>query len=131
MNNKYVTIKTFFITVIFLCCFMLLCLLTAVHSIKLREKELSESFNIPVRAIQTDQTNNNEIKETYINNDILYIVAEHNGRIGIFDPSRTTVFEVLDVYVDYLPETDKQYLENGIDIYTNDELLNIIADYTG
>ena len=124
MNTKYVTIKTFYITVIFICCFMLLCLFTAVYFIRLRENESPETLSIPVRTIETEP-------DITKNDDILYVVAEHNGRIGIFDPSRTTLFELLDVYVDYLPDIDRQYLENGINIYTNDELLSVIADYTG
>lgn len=135
MNTKYVTLKTFYITVLFLCCFILLCIFTAVHFINLREKELLNSLVIPVRTvydtpakqdIQTEQED--EITEIA---NVLYIVAEYDGKIGIFDSKRTTVFEVLDVYVDYLPETDRQYLKTGINIYTNDELLSIIADYTG
>lgn len=91
---------------------------------------------MPVQTIQANQAKKDvkseQSEETeYIYNDVLYVIAEHNGRIGIFNSSRTTVFEVLDVYVDYLPDVDKQYLMNGIEIYTNDELLSIIADYTG
>ena len=132
MSSKYVTLKTFYITLLFLCCFILLSLLSAVHFIAVREKELLDSLSVPVRTIQHNEARKDDKseKEEYIN-DILYVVAEHNGKIGIYDPNRTTVFEVLDVYVDYLPETDKQYLKNGINIYTNDELLSVIADYTG
>jgi Transcriptional regulator of heat shock gene len=130
MSNKYVTLKTFYITVIFLCCFILLCLLTAVHLISLKEKELLDSLVMPVRTIQNNHADT-PVKEEVQISDILYIVAEHNGRIGIFNPERTTVFEVLDVYVDYLPDTDRQYLKSGINIYSNDELLSVISDYTG
>ena len=127
MSNKYVTLKTFFIIILFLFCFILLSLLSVIHFFTVKEKEMS----IPVRTIQhTARKNDKSETEEYIN-DIIYVVAEHNGKIGIYDPNRTTVFEILDVYVDYLPDADKRYLQNGINIYTNDELLSVIADYTG
>ena len=52
MNNKYVTLKTFYITVIFLCCFILLCLLTAVHLISLKEKELLDMAKFDLETIK-------------------------------------------------------------------------------
>ena len=127
MSNKYVTLKTFFITILFLFCFILLSLLSVIHFFNVKEKEI----NMPVRTIQHTARKNDKSETEEFINDIIYVVAEHNGKIGIYDPNRTMVFEVLDVYVDYLPDTDKRYLQNGINIYTNDELLSVIADYTG
>lgn len=129
MNNKYVTLKTFYITLLFFFCFILLCIFSAVHFINIKEKEILNSIAMPVQTIQNNQYKTEE--EEYIDEtDVLYVVAEHDGRIGIFNANCTTVFEILDVYVDYLPDIDRQYLKNGIEIYTNDELLSVIADYT-
>jgi hypothetical protein len=62
---------------------------------------------------------------------VLYIVAEHNGAVGIFDSTHTKLIELLDVDVYSLPEIDRSYLANGIKIYTPAELLSVICDYTG
>lgn len=138
MNNKYVTLKTFYITMLFLCCFIILCILTTVHFLNIREKELINSLTMPVQSIQSNEAKQDvqSQKEDYIADDnsisdVIYVVAEYDGRIGIFNASCTTVYEILDVYVDYLPDADKQYLKHGIKVYSNDELLSVIADYTG
>lgn len=62
---------------------------------------------------------------------VLYIIAEHNGAVGIFDSTRTKLIELLDVDVCSLPDIDRTYLTNGIKIYSPSELLSVICDYTG
>ncbi|MDD4773190.1 MAG: BofC C-terminal domain-containing protein [Eubacteriales bacterium] len=66
-----------------------------------------------------------------INPAILYVVAEHNGVIGIFNGTHTKLIELLNVDVCMLPEIDRQYLADGIKIYSSSELLSVICDYTG
>jgi hypothetical protein len=96
-----------------------------------------------IRFRQTDLTQpiskNSSISEAgqpvYFNSadipTVLYIVAEHNGAVGIYDSTRTELIELLDVDVNSLPDIDRAYLINGIKIYSPSQLLSVICDYTG
>lgn len=90
-----------------------------------RTQSISVNSSIPAEAGQSVYYN------SAVNNTVLYVVAEHNGAVGIFDSTRTKLIEVLDVDVCSLPESDRTYLTNGIKIYSPAELLSVICDYTG
>ncbi|NLK40224.1 MAG: hypothetical protein GX303_08320 [Clostridiales bacterium] len=66
----------------------------------------------------------------YADGTPMYIICEHNGKIGIFDSQKGELIEVLDRYVYSLPDADKQFLKKGIPIYSFSELLSLIEDYT-
>ena len=63
--------------------------------------------------------------------DALFVVREKEGKVAIFDYRTGKVIEELNVYTYSLPQTDRNYLENGIMIYTVSELISLIEDYTG
>lgn len=63
-------------------------------------------------------------KETY------FILAEHGGKIGVFKSGEDSPFLLLDVYVDTLPYRDKLYLEEGIKVFSEEELQQLIEDYS-
>lgn len=60
----------------------------------------------------------------------MYILCEYNGQIGIYDSQKGGLVEVLDQYIYALPETDRQLLKKGIPVYSFNELLSLIEDYT-
>ena len=59
---------------------------------------------------------------------IEYTIKSHKGRIGIFEDSKLSY--LLDVYINTLPKTDRDLLEEGIIVYSDSELHSIIEDYT-
>ena len=59
---------------------------------------------------------------------VAYTVKAHDGRIGIFKDGSLTY--IIDVYTNTLPKTDRVLLEEGIVVYSEGELYNIIEDYT-
>ena len=60
---------------------------------------------------------------------ILRIVREYNGRIGIFS-EKDELLEVINVYTKTLPETDRRLLREGIIVTSEQELRGIIEDYS-
>ena len=60
----------------------------------------------------------------------LWTVRESKGKIGIFD-SEGILTETLDVTLSTLPSQDREYLIQGIPVYSLQELLSLIEDYTG
>ncbi len=60
----------------------------------------------------------------------LWTVRESKGKIGIFD-SEGILTETLDVTLSALPSQDREYLIQGIPVYSLQELLSLIEDYTG
>ena len=60
----------------------------------------------------------------------VYIIREHMGKIGIFAEDGTLI-NVLEIYVETLPEADKRLLGEGFEIIGQKQLNSIIEDYTG
>jgi hypothetical protein len=58
-----------------------------------------------------------------------WIVKEYSGKIGIFKKDGTLT-DVIDTYVKTLPESDRASLLEGIEIETQEQLRQIIQDYT-
>lgn len=59
-----------------------------------------------------------------------WTVKEYKGKIGIFGADGN-LCETLEVSVSTLPSQDREYLISGISVYSVQELLSIIEDYTG
>lgn len=60
----------------------------------------------------------------------LWTVKEYKGKIGVYS-SDGELTETLDVSLSSLPASDREYLIEGIAVYSVQELLSIIEDYTG
>ena len=74
-------------------------------------------------SINTDINIKNHIPE------FLFILGEDNGKLAVFSPDRETVYETFDVYVNTLPDYDKNLLLDGIKINTSEELYSLLEDY--
>ena len=55
----------------------------------------------------------------------LYVIAEHNGIIGVFDPAGVLV-RTVNVLVVALPQADRDALQLGIPAYSEQELIGIL-----
>lgn len=60
-----------------------------------------------------------------------YIVKKYNNQVAIFKEGEETPFEILDININSLPETDQKALEAGISIKDADKLRKLIEDYDG
>ncbi len=59
---------------------------------------------------------------------VLYTVAAHNGRIGVFDATGRLIREV-NVFLFALPREDREALTVGIPAYSREEMLEIVKRY--
>ncbi len=106
--------------------------------VSIREKISGENtgFSDDIMTGQDFRSLSLEVGQPIYNNSVmslsvLYVVAEHNGVIGIFNGTHTELIELLNVDVSMLPDADRAYLDKGIKIYSTAELLSVICDYTG
>lgn len=60
-----------------------------------------------------------------------YYVKEYQGKIAVFSENEKAPDTVYDVYIDNLPEKDKKLLKTGLRAESEEELQQIIEDYTG
>ena len=58
-----------------------------------------------------------------------WILKEHHGQIGIFQKDGTLI-QVLDTYIKTLPKADRGMLGEGIYADTEEELRDLIEDYS-
>ena len=63
------------------------------------------------------------------NSGIIYILGEHEGKLAVLSPDKTTVHEVFGVYINTLPVYDRELLREGIKIKTTAELNSLLEDY--
>lgn len=59
----------------------------------------------------------------------IYSVRENNGKIAVFDADGMLI-KTIDTPVVSLPQSDRDMLKDGIDIFTYEELLDVIEDYS-
>ena len=61
----------------------------------------------------------------------VYTVKDYNGRIGVFVNDSEIPSSTLDVFVNSLPIADRNDLEKGITVYSQQELSRLIEDLDG
>ena len=59
-----------------------------------------------------------------------YYLREFEGRIAVFEGDEFEPDYVLDVYLQYLPEYDREQLSQGIYVDTYEQLLTLMEDYS-
>ncbi|MEG0691709.1 MAG: hypothetical protein RR444_01350 [Oscillospiraceae bacterium] len=76
-----------------------------------------------------NQSKKNSEKNILPTNDFMYVLKEHEQKIGVYKANETSPFMTIDVYVKTLPSVDQQELKSGIMIQNEDKLKTIIEDY--
>jgi len=85
----------------------------------------TETVYIPVYAEPESETKK---EDPDTEEQKVYTVKSYEGRIGVFENGELSY--LLDVYVNTLPKTDRRLLEEGVVAYSEEELRDIIEDYT-
>ncbi|MGI6403305.1 MAG: hypothetical protein ACOX0K_03590 [Oscillospiraceae bacterium] len=80
----------------------------------------------PVSGIEAMQP---QYPQQEIEDDYLYMIKEHQGRIAIFARGSEVPELIFDKQLKHLPEYDRIQLKEGIKIYTSEELNARIEDY--
>ena len=62
--------------------------------------------------------------------EIIFILGESSGRLAILSPDGQTVHEIYNVYINTLPEYDRNLLIEGIKIKTPEELASLLEDFS-
>jgi len=139
--NKFNRLNITNIGQILLICFLFVVIFTQTAGLISAPESFSDDsadgFS-PAEHIETPTTNpapesdntiipdKNNLKEIY---EILFILGENNGKIAVLSPDRETVYETFDVYIDTLPDCDKNLLLDGIEITKTEELYSLLEDY--
>lgn len=110
---KYVSRKTFFVSLIMICAFFLLCTLTIISVSNKPSDNSPANEYIPVSASVS-----------------LYILRNVNGRVAVCDYYDGYELEILDIYVNTLPKEEQAELENGVFITSISQLVSTLEAYT-
>ncbi|MBE6732176.1 MAG: hypothetical protein E7564_10855 [Ruminococcaceae bacterium] len=95
------------------------------------EKEIPISDTHYTKNIMLSQENS-EIAESNSPNLLpspLFTVKEYKGVIGIYNFGESTPFETENLFVNNLPEKDREILKNGRDFYSYREMVEFLKDY--
>ncbi len=122
----------------FLLCVMVL--LTILVVLRLPQKSRQPSSSSAADTITSSnftsitpssQENSAMIAAASRQDQVLYVVKEYKGHIGIYREGDKLPFKEIDVDVSVFPETDRKLLKNGIKAKGTAELTRVIEDYEG
>ena len=71
-----------------------------------------------------------EAAEIAAETDVIFILGENNGKLAILSPDRQIIYETFNVYINTLPEFDRNLLIHGIKIKTAEELASLLEDFS-
>lgn len=111
-----------------LCVSLVLLFLVSASFFSSLSKVKQTNENIQVK-ITSESSQAQENKEE--NNNKGYIVKKYNGQVAIFKEGESDPFEILDINISSLPESDQKALETGISIKDSEKLRKLIEDYDG
>ncbi len=60
----------------------------------------------------------------------MYVIKEYEGRVAVFPAGKSEPEVVLDVFVQYLPDLDREQMAEGIPVKDYNELVALLEDYT-
>ena len=60
----------------------------------------------------------------------MYVLGEKDGKIAVFASDGYTVVDILDTYIYSLPAADREAIRAGVSVYSVNELVSLIQDYT-
>ena len=58
-----------------------------------------------------------------------YILKEQNGILAIFSEDGTLINSITEANLNTLPDEEKEKLKNGIDAFSQEELVSLIEDF--
>lgn len=93
---------------------------------------ISKTQQYLMRSLDTTATTT-EIEETQqvgVVKEHLYILGVKDGRLAVYAADGYTVIDMLDTYVYSLPLSDREAVSEGIMVYSVNELVSLIQDYT-
>ncbi len=71
-----------------------------------------------------------ETQNVTVSPEPMYVLGEKEGKLTIYGPDRSTVIDILDTYVYSLPLSDREAVSDGIAVFSVNELISLIEDYT-
>ncbi len=128
-QNKIKDIVNLVILSLILSLSILLTVLIIISNSKLTrtEKQLLAVSVTPVpEASSTEPPSQNAVAPQ----ERLYVLGEKDGKVTVFASDGTTVIDMLDTYVYSLPFSDREAISAGIAVYSVNELVALIQDYT-
>ena len=60
----------------------------------------------------------------------MYVLGVKDGKLTVYAADGYNVIEILDTYVYSLPLSDREAVASGINVYSVNELISLIEDYT-
>ena len=61
----------------------------------------------------------------------MYLIREYEGKIGVFTQNSDTPIKIIETNPTLLPEYDQKMLKEGIYLYSETELRQLIEDFDG
>lgn len=90
---------------------------------------LAITFSVVAVYFSAD-TKNNISDENPTKYSAEYKIAEHSGKLAIYKNDSAVPVKIYNIYLENLPESDRQEIKKGITCKDDAELRRLIEDYT-
>ena len=80
--------------------------------------------------ISEDNTPTTNTQHVNTTPERMYVLGVKDGKLTIYGSDGYSVIDVLDTYVYSLPLSDREAITKGISVYSVNELISLIEDYT-
>lgn len=78
----------------------------------------------------SDESAGTATEEVIAKPERMYVLGVKDGKLTVYAADGYNVIEVLDTYVYSLPLSDREAVANGISVYSVNELISLLEDYT-
>jgi len=94
-----------------------------------KDTDINDRNNLNINNTENaDSLNSNDSIDSD-NPETIFILGESGGKLAVLSPDRQTVYETFNVYINTLPDYDKDLLQTGINIKTPEQLYSLLEDY--
>ena len=126
--NKHTVIHLILSSITLSLCIALTVMLSIFGVRVTRTEKFVKSHKCPTQTIsQSPQTESTEVNATP---QCMYVLGAKDGKLTVFAPDGQTVIDTLETYVYSLPLSDREAVAKGISVYSVNELISLIEDYT-
>lgn len=88
------------------------------------------SYSFVLKFFVVNYAKRNVPEQTTFTNSVSYTLKDYNGKIAIFFDNNKSPSKVYDCYTSLLPREDRTAIESGITVYSKEDLIKLIEDYT-
>ncbi len=127
-TNKLDTVHLILTSITLTACIVLTIMLGIFGAKTSRTEKFVSSHQCPTQIVPDAQ--DTSANQAVVSPARMYVLGAKDGKLTVYASDGYTIVDILDTYVYSLPLSDREAVAQGIPIYSVNELISLIEDYT-